>query len=419
MAKIIKKETPTNDREIIYNVLYDSIINGRFSNDALRRVKSEHMPFITDTVYGVIERKITLQYILDSFSKMKKNKIQDEVRILIYIGIYHLLYTNIKAYAAIYEIVEMVKKKTNKGAASFANGILRSVQREKNKILKDIANSDFSIKYSVSEEFIKLLRVNLSDEEIESFLKHSFESPLVHVYVRRNEEDILKTLDENAMNYTKKDDFIFIKNFNRNALKSFFERGDVAILDYSTSFIRKAFSNEKTKNIKTVIDLCAAPGGKTLLVSDALGSPKIVSEDINDTRVNLLLRNINTWGLSNVVAKLSDATEYEGGTYDLVVADVPCSGSGVIRRRPELKYKIDKSSIDELNVTQKKILSNAKNYVKDNGYIIYSTCSILNQENEDVLKYAELELGMEVLWHETFTLNEEHEGFFASLLKVR
>lgn len=419
MAKIIKKETPTNDREIIYNVLYDSIINGRFSNDALRRVKSERMPFITDTVYGVIERKITLQYILDSFSKMKKNKIQDEVRILIYIGIYHLLYTNTKSYAAIYEVVEMVKKKTNKGAASFANGILRSVQREKNKILKDIENSDFSIKYSVSEEFIKLLRVNLSDEEIESFLKHSFESPLVHVYVRRNEEDILKTLDENAMNYTKKDDFIFIKNFNRSALKPFFEKGDVAILDYSTSFIRKAFSNEKTKNIKTVIDLCAAPGGKTLLVSDALGSPKIVSEDINDTRVNLLLRNINTWGLSNVVAKLSDATEYEGGTYDLVVADVPCSGSGVIRRRPELKYKIDKSSIDELNVTQKKILSNAKNYVKDNGYIIYSTCSILNQENEDVLQYAELELGMEVLWHETFMLNEEHEGFFASLLKVR
>ncbi|MCP6105877.1 hypothetical protein NL392_35575, partial [Klebsiella pneumoniae] len=81
----------------------------------------------------------------------------------------------------------------------------------------------------------------------------------------------------------------FIKNFNRSALKPFFERGDVAILDYSTSFIRKAFSNEKTKNIKTVIDLCAAPGGKTLLVSDALGSPKIVSEDINDTRVNLLL----------------------------------------------------------------------------------------------------------------------------------
>lgn len=419
MAKIIKKETPKNDREIIYSVLYDSIINGRFSNDALRRVKSEHMPFITDTVYGVIERKNTLQYILDSFSKMKKNKIQDEVRILIYIGIYHLLYTNIKAYAAIYEVVEMVKKKTNKGAASFANGILRSVQREKSKILKDIANSDFSIKYSVSEEFIKLLRVNLSDEEIESFLKHSFESPLVHVYVRRNEEDILKTLDENAMNYTKKDDFIFIKNFNRSALKPFFEKGDLAILDYSTSFIRKAFSNIEKENIKTGIDLCAAPGGKTLLVSDALGSPKIVSEDINDTRVNLLLRNINTWGLSNVVAKLSDATEYEGGTYDLVVADVPCSGSGVIRRRPELKYKIDKSSIDELNVTQKKILSNAKNYVKDNGYIVYSTCSILNQENEDVLEYAKRELGMEVLWHETFMLNTEHEGFFASLLKVR
>ena len=103
----------------------------------------------------------------------------------------------------------------------------------------------------------------------------------------------------------------------------------------------------------------------------------------------------------------------------MVVADVPCSGSGVIRRRPELKYKIDKSSIDELNVTQKKILSNAKNYVKDDGYIIYSTCSILKQENEDVLEYAKCELGMEVLWHETFMLNEEHEGFFASLLKVR
>ena len=419
MTKRVKKETPANDREIIYNVLYDSIINGRFSNDALRRVKSEHMPFITDTVYGVIERKITLQYILDSFSNMKKNKIQDEVRILIYIGIYHLLYTNIKPYAAIYEIVEMVKKKTHNGAASFANGILRSVQREKDKILKDIENSDFSIKYSVSEEFLKLLRVNLSDEEIESFLKHSFESPLVHVYVRRNEEELLKVLDENSMEYIQKEDFIFIKNFNHAALKPFFEKGDVAILDYSTSFIRNAFLNIEKQNIKTAIDLCAAPGGKTLLISDALGSPKIVSGDINDTRVNLLLKNINTWGLSNVIAKLSDATEYEGGNYDLVVADVPCSGSGVIRRRPELKYKIHQNSIDELNVTQKKILSNAKNYVKNDGYIIYSTCSILKQENEDVLEYAKRELGMEVLWNETFMLNDEHEGFFASLLKVR
>lgn len=411
------KNNALSDREIIFNVLYESLIEGRYSNDLLRRVESEHIAFITDSVYGVIERQLTFKNILKKFSKLKDSKIENDVRVLIYMGMYHLLYTNVKEYAAIYEVVELAKKKLHSGAASFVNGILRRVQREKLNLLKNIDNASLDIKYSISNDFLTLLKDSYNDLEIADILRNSLLVPMVHIYIRKNKSNIVKLLRDNEIEFIDKEDFLLIKSYNHKLLIDYFNRGDFTILDYSTSVIREALDNMGNIEVNNVIDLCAAPGGKTLLVSDYLSAPKMVSQDINDIRVSLLMKNIATWKLNNVIAKLSDATEYDGGKYDLVISDVPCSGSGVFRRRPEIKYKVSKKEINELNVIQKNILSSAYKYTKDDGFIIYSTCSILKDENENILDYAIKKYGLKLIFKKTFVITEEHEGFFVSLLK--
>ncbi|MCI6609927.1 MAG: methyltransferase domain-containing protein [Ezakiella sp.] len=414
-----KNKTPKlpNDREIIFNVLCSVLLDGRFSNETLRHVKSEHMPFITECVYGVVERKVTLDYIFKSVSKLPDKKVDDKVRVLLFMGIYELCYTKSKDYAVIYETVEIAKKHFHVGAVKFINGILRQIQRTKCELIEEINNLSPQVKYSVSYEFYALLKEEYSDTEIEKMLVQSLKSPNVHIYVRRNIEKIENTLKENKVNYEKKDDFLILEGFNYDILRNYLNYGDAAILDYSTSAVRDALNHIGNKKIETVIDLCAAPGGKTLLISDYLNAPKIVSQDINNKRVELLTKNLQKWRLNNAISKLADATNYEGGSYDLVICDVPCTGSGVIKRRPELKYKIDKKAVEQLNVIQKKILMVANKYVEEDGYIIYSTCSILKYENEAILEYAKSALGLNVVWCKYMDIDDLHEGFFVSLLK--
>ncbi|MDY3946552.1 MAG: transcription antitermination factor NusB [Ezakiella sp.] len=411
MQRKSSKKINKNNREIAFDLLYRILIEDAFSNIALQK-KVDNRPFITELVYGVIERKLTLNHIMMKYSKLKEDKIHDKAKILIYMALYELLYMKSEDYAVINEIVELAKKMLNTGAAGFINGILRSCQRD-HVVLDEIDNSDFEIKYSIGSELLDMIKKSYRGKYI-PILENAFQKSKVHIYIRKNRDGILNSLKSNKIGYKELEDFLILSKYDHNALADYFRRGEFAIMDHSTSSIRKLLKN--ILKVDSIIDLCAAPGGKTLLVADTFVDADITACDINETRVRLLKENIVRWGLKNVDVKVNDARLNDGNKYDLAICDVPCSGSGVLKRRPELKYKINYEMISELNKKQRAILQNAISQVDSGGYIIYSTCSILKNENEDIVSEY-IDESVKIVDKTLVLPNEINEGYFACLLK--
>lgn len=406
----MKEDLKKTDREIVFDILYNVIYEDGFSNLLLKKSDFDSRPFATDLVYGVLERKIIFDEIIKELSKIEYKKIDKKAIILLYMGLYQLIYSGVKDYAAIYEVVELAHKFLNKGAAGFINGILRNIQRDL-EIVEKIKSKGWEYEYSINIELLNMIKESKLDTK--SVLNSSFEPPFVHLYIRKNAENIERTLKQNNIKYEKKDDFMFLKNYDHKVLSSFYRRGEYSIMDHSTSVIRKLLPDD----IDTVFDMCAAPGGKTILMADAMPNATIKAADINAIRVGLIDSNIKRCGLENVHTAVNDARIFDGKHYDLALCDVLCSGSGVISRKPELKYKIDYKMIEELNEKQLAILKNAINQVNEDGYIIYSTCSILKRENQDIVEKVIKEGTVEKIKEELVLPSKYNEGFYACLLK--
>lgn len=409
----MRENLKLDDREKVFDILIKVLYEDAFSNLLLKNTDFEVRAFATDLVYGVIERKMTLDEIIRRLSKINYNRIDKKTMVLLYMGLYQLIYSRVKDYAAINEVVEIAKKFLNQGAAGFINGILRSAQRQEKTLLQEVYNMGWEYEFSINVELLNMIKeLKLNTREI---LESTFKPPRVHLYVRKNMENILRALDQNNIKYNVKNNFVFVENYDHKILSSFFRRGEYSIMDYSTSVIRQLVP----KDTKTVFDMCAAPGGKTLMIADLLPNAKIKSSDINEIRVNLIHENIKRWGLNNVTASVNDARVFDGNKYDLVVCDVMCSGSGVISRKPELKYKIDYKMIEELNSKQIEILKNASNQVNDGGYVIYSTCSILKRENSDIVDEVCKDGSLKKIKDILVIPSSDSEGFYACLLKKK
>lgn len=408
----MKEDLKINDREIAFDIIYKVIYDDGYSNLLLKNTQLDSRPFVTDLVYGVIERKLTLEEMLRVLSNKDLEKIDEKVVVLIYMGLYQLFYSNTKDYAAVFEVVELAKKMLNKGAAGFVNGILRSAQRMGDDLTNEVYGKGWEYEYSINHELLSMIKENKANTL--AILQATFTPPKVHIYVRRNMAKIKATLESNEIKFKEKEDFLIIQNYRHSVLTSFFINGDYTITDYSTSIVRGLAPDD---SIDTIFDMCAAPGGKTLLLADKFPNAQIKASDINKNRVTLLINNIRRWGLTNVTCGVHDARNFDGKEYDLVLCDVLCSGSGVISRKPELKYKINYNMIEELNAKQIEILKNAANQAKKDKYIIYSTCSILKRENRDVVDRVAEENNLSIIKDITIFPSKDSEGFYACLLK--
>lgn len=408
----MKEDLKINDREVAFDIIYRVIYDDGYSNLLLKNTQLDSRPFVTDLVYGVVERKFTLEEMLKILSNKDLEKIDQKVVVLIYIGLYQLFYSNTKDYAAIFEVVELAKKMLNKGAAGFINGILRSAQRMGDDLLNKVYGKGWEYEYSINNELLSMIKENKANTL--EILKATFIPPKVHIYVRKNMAKIKSRLESNEIKFKEKEDFLIIQNYRHSVLTNFFRNGDYTIMDYSTSAVRELAPDN---NFETIFDMCAAPGGKTLLLADKFPNAKIKASDINKNRVTLLENNIRRWGLTNVTCGVHDARNFDGNEYDLVLCDVLCSGSGVISRKPELKYKINYKMIEELNVKQIEILKNAVNQTKKDKYIIYSTCSILKRENRDIVDRVAGENNLSIIKDTTVFPSKDSEGFYACLLK--
>lgn len=392
--------TKINDRYRSFLILKDILSSGAYSNISLRtelnKIDSEvSKSFVTKLVYGVVERKNYLDYIISKLSSTKLSKMDIDIVIILEMALYQIIYMDkVPESAAVNEAVKLAKI-VNKRLSGFVNANLRNFLRNKDDLMKiniDDEDERLAVKYSINEEFLELLKNDYDKETVNNFLNRSMDERLLNLRVntkKTTKDGIKAVLDKFNIKYEESDisvDSLIIYDKVSDVVKSLFKQGYVSFQDATSSSLQDYIKLDKGDK---VLDLCAAPGGKSMHMAEKLEMGSITSCDIYEHKINLLKNEANRLGLDNINFQINDAMKLNKefiNKFDKVLLDVPCSGSGIISRKPEIKYQIDLKELKELNDKQWKILNISKEYVKKGGLLVYSTCSILKLENEIMMK---------------------------------
>lgn len=383
-------------RQTAYELLLKTELSGAYSNIALdavlekSKLKPKDRAFVTALFYGVLERKLTLDYIIRAYSKTEYDDIDKGVVQLLRMGLYQLLYMeSVPESAAVNETVKLCSDKTK----GFVNAILRSFIRGGSKIeygsLDDFGR--LSVMYSCPKWLVKMWGNRFGLQRTEEILKSSFGRPPLYAKVNTlkcTADELIGELKKERITAKRNsflDDCIEIDRISGVEGCNAYRKGLFHIQDISSQVCCKIV---KPVVGETVIDMCAAPGGKSFSMAEAMGNKgRLLSFDLYDGRVSLLKEGAKRLGINILEAYQGDATVFNPKMplADKVLCDVVCSGLGVIRRKPEIKYK-PKTDIMGIPEIQKKILDTAKNYVKPGGTLIYSTCTLNYDENEAVVE---------------------------------
>ena len=383
-------------RQIATKVIFEIEKNGSYSNilvdSALKTADLSRVDsaLASMLIYGVLQRKITLDTVLDNVSGKGFKKTHPFVLAVLRVGAYQLLFTDkIPPSAAVNEAVKIVKKSKQSFASGFVNAVLRRVTNEKTQILKQISESDdLSFKYSCTKELAESLINDYGFANACELLKSGLESP--RLYCRKNNfcdnqnlaEDLL--LKDIKLVKTDIDGAFYLENAGNVEALDEFQNGEFFVQDLASQI---ALSNFDIKDGMSLLDVCAAPGGKSFTAAQYIGkNGRVVSCDIYEKRVGLILSGAKRLKIDNLYATVNDATKYNDklGLFDRVLCDVPCSGLGVIRRKPEIKYK-DFKEFEALRDIQLKILETSIQYLKPDGLLMYSTCTLRNAENRKIV----------------------------------
>ena len=385
-------------REIILDILLEVLEKGKYSHVILSQALTKYQylekqdrSFIKRVVDGTVEYRIQLDYILNSYSKVKVNKMKPVIRTILRMSAYQICHMDrVPDSAACNEAVKLAEKRGFSGLKGFVNGVLRSISRGKDNLVFP----DDSIRYSMPEWLASMWKSTYGEETfrrmMESFLK---DRPLMARLClnRAEKQQILDSLG--AQGVTAKDsryadDVICLEGVDYLEGLEAFREGWLPIQDLSSSLAGDAAG---IKDGDYVIDVCGAPGGKGLHAADILGGTGMVEiRDISEAKVSLIEENIGRSGLTNLRAAVCDALSFDPDSEeaaDVVIADLPCSGLGIIGRKPDIKYNMTPEKLHDLACLQREILSVVQRYVKPGGTLIYSTCTVNREENEDNMRW--------------------------------
>lgn len=387
-----------NEREVVLDMLL-SLREGKLSHTILKDTLDSYLyldkssrGFITRLYEGTIEKRLYLDYIIDGYSKTPVKKMKPIIMLLLEISVYQLFFMDrVPDSAAINEAVKLAKKRGLTGLSGFVNGVLRNIARNKENIALPDKNKDLikylEIKYSTPRTVVEYLIKDYGNEEAEAVLE-AFEEkrPLTARATRGDRKELIKKLEGEGVKTGT--DTIFpesvrILELDNLGFLGSFEDGDFVIQDESSQFIGKIVGLPSGAR---VLDLCAAPGGKSLLFAEMEEVDEIISCDISESKTELIEDNVRRIGVDKIRTKVNDASLYNPDFldgFDLVICDLPCSGLGVMGRKRDIKYNVTEDKIRELAILQKKILENAVRYVKKGGRLIYSTCTMTKAENEE------------------------------------
>ncbi len=349
--------------------------------------------FIKRLTEGTIERKITIDHVLDLYSKVPVRKMKKEVRTLLRMGTYQLLFMDgVTDFAAVNETVAIAKKTKVRSLSGFVNAVLRSISQNKDNISYPDRFSDIvgylSVAYSCPEWIVKKLLDENGEEKAVSLLKLSVSTRPITARInlsRAGADEVLSQCPGKISEVL--DNAIVLEDYDNIEDIPAFAKGLINIQDISSMLVCKVAG---IKEDDTVLDLCAAPGGKTLHAADIAHAGSVISCDVSGEKVAKIKENIERCSFTNIDVRVNDATvfnpEFEGMA-DVVIADVPCSGLGVMGRKNDIKYNLSKSSVKELAKLQKKILSNAVKYVRPGGTLMFCTCTCSREENMGNMEY--------------------------------
>ena len=387
------------NRKTAYLTLVDVEAKRAYSNLALNHkialAKPNSPALVRELVYGVLENKITIDYYIDSLVKDGIDSLRNPELIIMRMGIYQLGFMDsIPEYAAVNESV-LLAKKYCKGKAGLVNGVLREYQNRKISMRLPERDLDevkyLSIKYSYAPWIIELWLKYYSMSFVEALLAAGNERPPMTIrinWLKIVKEDLVRALKERGFKVENGKICQNAVNVKGSGLleSDLYEMGLFTPQDESSMLVAEKL-NPKHGDI--VMDVCAAPGGKTTAIAERMNNTgKIIASDIYRRKLDQVDKEAKRLGITNIETRSWDATRVDSNMVqkaDKVLVDVPCSGLGVVRRKPEIKYK---EYTDELQLLPKKqlaILSASSSYVKPGGTLVYSTCTVNPEENEKVV----------------------------------
>lgn len=365
---ILKEEAYTNI------VISDTIKKANFDDNKKR--------LYTKLVYGVVENKLLLDYYLQPLISGKR--VKPFVKNALRVGAYAIDNLNLANHYIVNEIVSVVKKHDYK-ASTFVNAILRKYLNEPKRSLKNLSKLDYiSIKYSINKEIVELL-YNQYQEELISFLESS--DDIYNTYrintLKTTISEVKEYLENNNIEYMLEKEII-LQTKTSLINSSLFTEGKIVAQDKSSILVGLVANPHKKMFI---LDACSAPGSKSMhLASIIENDGKIISMDIYEHKINLIKDNAKKLGVTCIEEKLQDARFASfDEQFDLILMDVPCSGLGVIKHKPDLKYQMNLEKIASIKKTQEAILENIYKYLKKEGCLVYSTCTINKEENEQII----------------------------------
>lgn len=404
-----------NDRELILEILLAVTRDGEYSHIALRNVlenyqyldKSERA-FITRVTEGTLERMIELDYIINQFSKTKVNKMKPVIRTIIRSAVYQLKYMDsVPDSAVCNEAVKLAGKRGFSGLKGFVNGVLRNISRNLDNV-KYPDKSDtvkwLSVMYSMTEWIITEWLKNYDREMVEKMLQAFLAERPTTIRCNLSQisrEELAEELKKEGVKVRlcdTVDSALFISGYDYLGALESFRTGHFQVQDISSMEVAEWAA---PKEDEYIIDVCAAPGGKSLHLADKLaGKGHVEARDLTPYKVDLIRDNIARIGIDNIEAVCQDATVYDEASEkkaDILIADLPCSGLGVLGKKTDLKYKMNPDTQEELVHLQREILSVVHRYVKSGGKLLYSTCTIHRAENQEnaawfAEQYPEFEL---------------------------
>ena len=359
-------------------------------NDAFKEfyLTAKEKAFITEIFYGVLRNKNFLDYMIEKNTKVIK---KEWIRNLLRISIYQLTFMSSDAKGVVWEATEIAKKH-GIAISKFVNGTLRNYLRNKDLEIKKLHDEkNYEILYSIPQYFCDILEKQYGSENLNQAIISLKKIPYLSVRVNKlkySEEEFEEFLKEKDIQIIKKVDSVYYVNSGLIINSKEFKEGKIIAQDASSYLAAK---NLGAKPNELVLDICAAPGGKTAVLAEEMENKgEIIAIDIHQHKKKLIEENMKKLGIDIVKATVLDARNVnkQGRKFDKILVDVPCSGYGVIRKKPEILYTKNRENVEELASLQLEILNSAADILKNGGELIYSTCTIISQENtENVEKF--------------------------------
>lgn len=399
-------------REFIVTLLTDiekdeSYVQLVLKNE-LDTLESKDKAFANEVIYGTIKYQLKLDYIINQFSKTPVRKMKPFIRNLMRMSVYQLFYLDkVPHSAVINEAVKIIHKRKMSNLSGFVNGVLRNIARNEEGITYPDPKKEtikyLSVMYSIPEWIVGKWLNTYGMEQTEAILGALNERAQVSIRynpLKGSKESFLEALKEDGIALLEDgmlDESYYVHVPNGIHKSKAFQEGRFTVQDESAMLVGRVLNPSEGDR---VLDMCSAPGGKTTHIAELMNNKgEVIGADVHEHKINIITKHAQRMGASCITATLQDGTifrkEWEN-SFDKVLLDVPCSGLGIIKRKPDIRYRKTAEDLKSISALQQQLLENAIKYLKVGGTLVYSTCTLTQEENEDRVKEAVEKYGLEL-----------------------